>query len=83
MRYLAGKKNLWEHAIPKDENNGRVVKDEQAKCITATTARGIKQFGSAARYYQILMARTMIRKFLSFSFVDCGCVRAMMHDAVE
>jgi hypothetical protein len=24
------------------------------------------------------MARTMIRRFLPFSFVECGCVRAMM-----
>ena len=76
---------LQDHAIPKDENNGRVVKDEQTKCITATAARAIKQLGSAARYYQILMARTMIRRFkgLRFSFVECGCVRAMMHEDYE
>jgi len=67
-------RHLREHAIPKDEKKGRVVKDEQTKCITVTTARGIKQLGSAARYYQILMVRTMIRRFLSFSFVECGCV---------
>jgi len=67
-------RHLRDHAIPKDKNNGRIVKDEQNKCITATSTRGIKQFGSAARYYQILMACTMIRRFLSFSFVECGCV---------
>jgi len=50
-------RHLQDHAIPKDENNGRVVKDEQSKCITATAARAIKQLGSVARYYQILMAR--------------------------
>jgi len=76
-------RHLLEHAIPKDENNGRVVKDEQTKYITATAARGIKQLDSAARYYQILMARTMIRRFLTFSLVECGCVRAMMHDDYE
>jgi len=26
------------------------------------------------------MARTEIRRFLQFSFVECGCVRAMMHE---
>jgi len=76
-------RHLREHASPKDENNGRIVKDEQTKCITATAARGIKQLGSAARYHQILMARTMIRRFLPFSFVECGCVRALMHDDYE
>jgi len=75
-------RHLQDHTIPKDEKNGRVVKDEQTKCITATAARAIKQLGSAARYYQILMARTMIRRFLSFSFVECGCVRAMMHEDI-
>ena len=74
---------LREHAIPKDENKGCIVKDKQTKCITATAARGIKQLGSAARYHQILMARTMIRRFLPFSFVECGCVRALMHDDYE
>jgi len=76
-------RHLREHASPKDENNGRIVKHEQTKCITATAARGIEKLGGAARYYQILMARTMIRRFLPFSFVDCVCVRAMMHDDYE
>jgi len=72
-----------EHAIPKDENKGCIVKDQQTKCITATDGRVIKQLGTAARYYQILMARTMISRFLPFSFVECGCVRAMMHNDYE
>ena len=76
-------RHLREHAIPRDENNGRIVNLEQTKCITATAARGIEKLGGAARYYQILMARTMIRRFLPFSFVECGCVRAMMHDDYE
>ena len=63
-------RHLQNHVIPKDENNGRVVKDEQTKCITATAARGIEKLGGAAWYYQILMARTMIRRFLPFSFVE-------------
>ena len=76
-------RHLQDHAILKDENNGRVIKDEQTKCITATATRAIKQLGSAARYYQMLMARTMIRRFLPFLFVECGCVRAMMHNDHE
>ena len=36
-------RHLQDHAIPKDENNGRIVKDKQTKCITATTALAIKQ----------------------------------------
>jgi hypothetical protein len=76
-------RHLQDHSIPKDKSNRRVVKDEQTKCITATATQAIKQLGSAVRYYQILMARTMICRFLPFSFVECGCVRAMMHDDYE
>ena len=76
-------RHLRDHAIPRDENNGRIINLEQTKCITATAARCIEKLGGAARYYQILMARTMIRRFLPFSFVDCGCVRAMIHDDYE
>ena len=75
--------HLRQHAIPRDENNGRIVNLEQTKSITAAAARAIEKLGGAARYYQILMARTMIRRFLPFSFVECGCVRAMMHDDYE
>ena len=32
-------RHLRDHAIPKDENNGRVVNLDQTKCITAITAR--------------------------------------------
>ena len=67
-------RRLRDHAIPKDENNERILNLEQTKCITATAARGIEKLGGAARYYQILMVRTMIRRFLPFSFVECGCV---------
>jgi len=63
-------RHLQDHSIPKDKSNRRVVKDEQTKCITATATQAIKQLGSAVRYYQILMARTMICRFLPFSFVE-------------
>jgi hypothetical protein len=49
-------RHLQDHAIPKVENNGRVVKDGQTKCITVC---GVLTFEFVCDHVQVMYAKLL------------------------